>query len=117
MVALVAAPGPGEAVILRPNDILIVDSAQAEVILVDPVGGGQTVVASGGHLATPIGVAVAGVGALYVLDLGCCGPFGGPPGVIQVDPVTGNQTVVTFGDKLVAPAGIAISETGRLFRG
>jgi len=114
LVRLLAAGGPGYAAPLNPGDIVIADSEAVQIIGVNPVDGQQTPIASGGKLTTPIGVAVAANGAVYVLDLACCGPLGGQPGVIGVDPQTGGQIVVSSGDRLIAPVGIAITETGQL---
>jgi len=106
LVALLSAAGPGEAVTLQPWDILIADSGSAAIIPVDPIGGGQTVVASGGYFRTPVGIAVAANGDLFVVDPGCCG---GQGGVIRVQPVEGAaqsiQTVVASGGHFVAPPG------------
>src|SRR4029078_8417356 len=53
------------------------------IIRVDPVTGAQSIVASGGHLVDPAGLAVAPNGLIYVVEnVGTSGT----PGVISVNP-------------------------------
>jgi len=71
----------------------------------------QSLVASGGRLVDPSGIAVAPDGTLYVLEnVGAAGD----PEVLRVNPSTGAQAVVTSGDELCYPFGIAIEPAGSL---
>jgi DNA-binding beta-propeller fold protein YncE len=87
------------------------DAADGRVIRVDPATGAQSLVASGGRLVDPSGIAVAPDGTLYVLEnVGAAGD----PEVLRVNPATGAQAVVTSGDELCYPFGIAIEPAGSL---
>ncbi len=87
------------------------EAADGRVIRVDPATGMQSLVASGGRLVDPSGIAVAPDGTLYVLEnVGASGD----PEVLRVNPSTGAQAVVTSGDELCYPFGIAIEPAGSL---
>ena len=87
------------------------EAADGRVIRVDPATGMQSLVASGGRLVDPSGIAVAPDGTLYVLEnVGAAGD----PEVLRVNPSTGAQAVVTSGDELCYPFGIAIEPAGSL---
>ncbi|MBX5490558.1 MAG: hypothetical protein IRZ14_05320, partial [Chloroflexi bacterium] len=92
------------------------------VIRVDPSTGVQTPLTSGpSYFATPVALAVAPNGTIYVVDSNCCQVFQFPDGyltggVIAIDPNTGAQWVVSnpnsSGEYLVAPWGIAVDPNG-----
>jgi DNA-binding beta-propeller fold protein YncE len=87
------------------------EAADGRVIRVDPGTGMQSLVASGGRLVDPSGIAVAPDGTLYVLEnVGASGE----PEVVRINPATGAQAVVTSGDELCYPFGIVIESAGSL---
>jgi len=83
-VILLVNSGSALGVTLDPGDILITDSnnAAGRIIRVNPITGAPTLVASGGYLATPYGIALAANGDLIVAD-------SGRGAIIRVNPITG----------------------------
>ena len=102
------------------GDLFVTDSnccgvqGEVGVIRVNPAdpdpATNQTVVAKGGKLGVPIGIAIAKNGDLLVADV---------EGVILVNPadpdLATNQTVVSTGQHFSMPRGIAIAANGDLF--
>jgi Ca2+-binding RTX toxin-like protein len=86
---------------------------EGSVIRVDPDTGLRTILASGGGLNLPLGIAVEPAGGLVVTVGDFLGlALGTPPGIVRVNPVTGNQTLLTSGGGLVLPFGIAVEPGG-----
>jgi DNA-binding beta-propeller fold protein YncE len=84
----------------------------ARVIRIDPVTGGQTVVAIGDaadEISTPVGITVGPTGDLFVADLDTDGGA-----VIKVVPGTGAQTIVSSGDQFSNPGGVLFDANGSL---
>jgi sugar lactone lactonase YvrE len=111
LAALLATAGPGEAVTLNPGDILVAVSFGG-ITRVNPIDGAQTPAADALYLPSPLGIAIAANGDLFVVDQTCCGGNGG---VVRVNPADGNQTVVAAAGNFHTPWGIAIAATGDLF--
>jgi hypothetical protein len=101
------------AALAAPGDIYVADrdagpGGKGAVIRVDPTTGAQQVVASGGQLEDPTGIAVdlvafPGRDKLLVADPAA---FGGAGAVFRVDPSTGLTQVVSSGGRFVDPAGV-----------
>ncbi len=95
----------------------------AEVRRLDPDNPNVTttsageVVAAGGNLLSPIGVAIPDPnsdpnGDILVADSEASGGSGA---VIRIDPVTGAQTVVSSGGNFVDPTGVTLAPSGEIF--
>lgn len=80
------------------------------IIRINPLTGAQSVVASGGILRSPTGIAIAGNGDILVADAGALASGA----VVRVDPLTGAQTTVSTGGTLNTPLGIALDANGEL---
>jgi Bacterial Ig-like domain len=78
------------------------------LLRIDPADGSFTVLASGGLLTNPLGVAIAEDGAIYVTDQGVRSGR-----VVKIDPANGAQSVLA-GAPLVLPWGIAFLPGGDL---
>src|SRR4051794_16218295 len=100
-------PAGASAATLHPGDILVAGEANAggSVVQVDPVTGAQTLVASGGVLQDPWGIAIAQDGQIFVAD--------DISGVLRIDPATGAVTTVSS-DPTFGPLGLAFAPDGRL---
>ena len=84
-------------------------AADGAIVRVDPLTGAQSLVARGGRLVDPAGLALAADGSILVVDnVG----FGGAPELLRIDPTSGAQNVVSAGDKLCYPFGIAVEPSG-----
>jgi streptogramin lyase len=92
---------------LNPGDFVFTDS-EATVLKFDVVTRQIAVVATGGRLVRPCGIAIGPENTIYVADTGCLA-------VIAIDPNTGESTVLSQGDKLGVPYGIAVSADGEIF--
>lgn len=103
------APGGGSLYVVDMGEFAEggTPAADGRIIRVDPVSGAQTLVAQGGELVDPSGIAVAGDGTLYVVENVGVGPAR-DPAVVRIDPSTGAQSVVTRGGNLCYPFGIAV---------
>jgi DNA-binding beta-propeller fold protein YncE len=88
-------------------------AADGRIIRVDPATGAQSLVAQGGELVDPAGIAVGPDGTLYVVENVGVGPAR-DPAVIRIDPATGAQSVLTRGRNLCYPFGIALEPSGNL---
>jgi Ca2+-binding RTX toxin-like protein len=107
--ALVAAP----VALAAPGDVYVADrdagpAGTGAVIKVDPASGAQQVVASGGSLVDPTGIAVdirgfPGHDTLLVADPEA---LGGTGALFRVDPENGNVQVISSGDRFVDPTGV-----------
>ena len=99
------------AVQLNPGDIIYTDSGDAVnggfVIKVDPNTQVQTVIASGGNLRMPFGVAIDSNGQIVVSDSGR---------LIHIDPQTHIQAIIADNSlgKLGSPYGIDIDFSGQV---
>jgi hypothetical protein len=103
--------GPVGIAFERDGSLLVADGT-AGIKRVNPTNGTVSVVASGGSLILPEGVAVSTNGDIYVADLSA---FAGQASrIVRLNPITGAQTVVSLGDKLVAPVGIALDNNGTI---
>jgi streptogramin lyase len=100
-------PGPDPAGGLNPGDIIFTDS-EAAVLRLDPATKQTSVLATGGRLVRPCGIALGPENTIYVADTGCAA-------VIAVNAETGDSTVLSQGDKLGVPFGIAVSAEGEIF--
>ena len=104
LAATVVLATNSRAAALKPGDIVVADS-QAAVLRIDPVTHAATVIASGGKLVRPFGVAVDVDGTILVADTGALA-------IIRINPATSEQTIVSSGGILGAPYGIAIDRNG-----
>ncbi|HEX5067842.1 MAG TPA: NHL repeat-containing protein [Myxococcota bacterium] len=102
---LCAAVHAGHAASLAPGDLVVGNLSGGQVLRVDATSGEVTVIASGGLLSRPIGVAVDGSGDLIVVD-------NGVNAVIRIDPDTGIQSLVS--EAPVNPVGVAIHPDGSI---
>jgi hypothetical protein len=121
-VATVAASGAGDmrGVALGPEGALFVtdlgpkgdETADGRVLRLDPATGASTVIASGGLLVNPLGIAVGEDGTIYVTN----SDGKGKGQVIAIDPTTHAQRLLTppSSSLLVAPWGIAFLPNGEL---
>src|SRR5207249_4215781 len=95
-------------------DIFVVDrdrfGSGSKIVKVDPILATQTLVASGGNLFDPSGIAIESSGKLLITDFS--GPHG-LGGIFRVDPGTGAQIVLldngVFGRQ---PYALAIDASG-----
>jgi sugar lactone lactonase YvrE len=88
------------------------------VIAIDPTTKVQSMIALGGDLRWPMGLALEASGSLVVVDSmggceiqpggGCSLLAGTLKGLIRVDPATGGQIVVSTGQMFGAPRGLAV---------
>jgi hypothetical protein len=112
---------PYDIVVAADGSLLVADmgayatpsdrTPDGRIIRVDPVTGGQSLVASGNMLVDPAGLALGLDGLIYVVEnVGTSGQ----PGVVSVNPATGAQTLVTQGGQLCYPFGIAAQANGAL---
>jgi streptogramin lyase len=75
--------------------------AEPELVRFNPTTGVHAVVARGGSLVSPFGVAVGTDGSILVADQ--------VNGVLRVDPVTGAQSTLSSGGNFVFPFGLAVA--------
>ncbi len=91
----------------QDGDILYTDSSAA-VIGINPATGQRTIVASGGRLLRPFGIALDANGDVLVSDTGS-------QAIIRIDSLTGSQTAVAVGGLIATPFGpygIAVERKG-----
>lgn len=93
--------------VLNPGDVLFTDS-EATVLRLDGLTGQTSILAAGGVLVRPCGLAVGPDQTVYVTDTGCLA-------VIAINPATGEATVLSQGDKLGVPFGIVVDDQGEVF--
>jgi len=101
-----AAPSGRNSARLNPGDIVFTDS-EAAVMRLDPVTMQPSVLAVGGPLVRPCGIAVSPEKTIYVTDTGSLS-------VIAINPETGNSTVLSQGGDLGVPIGIAVDADGEI---
>ena len=118
---------PASGAELVPGDILVLActngpciSPERQIIRVDPDTGEQTIIASGGLLARPTGMAMDDTGQILVVDKGpatndypIAMVYDGK--IIRIDPATGAQTMVAEGGLLLNPRSIAVGPNGDLY--
>jgi len=92
---------------LNPGDILFTDS-EAAVLRLDAVTGQTSLLAGGGMLVRPCGIALGPDQTIYVTDTGCLA-------VIAINPATGESAVLSSGGLLGVPFGIAVNAQGEVF--
>jgi sugar lactone lactonase YvrE len=97
--------------ILKPGDILYTDSGDAInggcVLKVNPRTGEKTVLARGGLLNMPFGVAMGRDGCVVVSDSGR---------LVRINPDTGEQRIIAdYTRGLGAPYGIAVGRHGEIY--
>ncbi len=95
------------APVLRAGDVIFTDS-EAAVLRLDGVTGEVSLLAAGGELVRPCGVAISAEQTVYVADTGSLA-------VIAIHPATGESAVLSRGDKLGVPFGIAVNAEGEIF--
>jgi hypothetical protein len=78
------------------------------VVRLDGRTGVQDIVASGGLMDGPFGIAIDAKGDILVAD---------SREILRVDPVSGSQSVVSSGGLLAAPFGLAIDDDGYIYFG
>jgi hypothetical protein len=113
---LVSAPNLFQvpiAIALGDKDQIYVVDALGAVVRVDPVSGAQMILAKGGYLKRPQGIAARGK-YLYVTDVATGDMNFGVGRVIQIDTRSGRQTILSEGANLVGPVGIATGPNGQL---
>ena len=100
---------------LVPGTILVADRSAfggtGALIAVDPAGGAQRVLSSGGHFVNPSDVVVGADGSVLVVDSDA---FGGNGGVIRVNPDTGAQAPLSQGPLAVNPFAGALEAGGTI---
>jgi DNA-binding beta-propeller fold protein YncE len=106
--AALATTAPAAAV-TRPA-VLVADPTSHSIVFVDPATGAQGVLASGGSVAGPSGVAITPGGAVYVADQSTAGTGA----ILRVDPASGAQSTVAAGAPLSHPTGLALTPAGDL---
>jgi DNA-binding beta-propeller fold protein YncE len=98
-------PGLANGAVLHPGDIVVSDFARDQIIRVDPAGGAEAVITSGGFFDNPADLVVDPAGkTVYVTDFVA-------NVVVRVDVATGAQSAVA---SLANPSGITWDETGGL---
>src|SRR5262245_46823532 len=105
-IAFVAAR-PVAAAAFQAGDILYTDSSAA-IIGINPATGQRTIIASGGRLARPFGIALDANGDVLVSDTLA-------RAIIRIDSRTGAQAIVASGGLLgtpFGPYGIAVDRKG-----
>ena len=101
----------GIAIDLAGENLFVAYMGSAAIVRIGISVPGPTILASGGELHRPTGVAVAEDGNLYVTDLGAPD---GTPKVVRIDGASGAQSVVSSGGNLVAPSGLVLDTRGDL---
>jgi streptogramin lyase len=104
-VAAAAAGAPAPR--LKAGDCVFSDS-EATILKLDSASGQVSVLAAGGALVRPCGLAAAADHTIYVADTGC-------QGVVAVDGMTGESRMLAQGPELGVPFGIALSDRMELF--
>src|SRR5262249_33505467 len=94
----IAAGGNGE--------LFITDPGCAGIIGLNPKTGLQRLVASGGALGVPFGIAVERSGSLLVANGST---------LVRVDPVTGANAVVSSGQFFLAPIAVTVAPDGDVY--
>ena len=108
-----------QAVAVRGDHIYVTDVATADgnfgvgrIIDVDARTGEQSIVAEGGYLCGPVGIALDSEGQLYVGDpytVNLDSPDRFDGGIIKINPATHEQTLITRGEgAFVNPRGVII---------
>ncbi len=100
--------GPTDVAITPNGKIYTVDSGAGVVFRIDPKSGARRIVASGGKLGSPLGVAALSNKKLLVSD--AAGTMGA---VIAVNVKTGHQTFVVQRGDINDPYGITLSPNGK----
>jgi DNA-binding beta-propeller fold protein YncE len=108
LATLLSVGSPAYAVILRPGDILVLEREAfgnniGGVILVDPVSGAQTVLASGLPFDFPRGIALDALLRPVVVAGNV---------VLRIDPLTGEVETLSTG---LTARDVVVSQTGRIF--
>jgi hypothetical protein len=110
----VALSGTATRPLWAPGDMIFGDvadgSATGVLYRIRPTVG-QSVVATGEHLVSPMGMAFDADGNLLVAD---GGPGDAPGWLVRIDRLTGAQSVVSSGDGFVSPAGVAVAADGTI---
>jgi streptogramin lyase len=100
--------GPVTAVAsVKPGDIIVGNNVTNTILAIDRTTRVQSLVASGGTLCTPEGLAFDAAGQIVVASA-CSNE------ILRVNPATGAQSVVSAGGDLSYPVGLAIEASGSL---
>jgi hypothetical protein len=89
---------------LKSGDIVCTDSGDAiaggAVIKIDPNTGQMSIIAQGGYLVEPFGIAITSTRQILVADVGRC--------LVQIDPINGKQTLLADRSSLGYVIGLAL---------
>ena len=102
--------GPTDVAITPNGKIYTVDSGAAAVFRIDPKSGGRHIVAQGGDLKIPVGIAALSNRKLLISDAGTGIQDGA---MIVVNVKTGHTSFVVQRGDLLSPYGFALSPTGK----
>src|SRR5439155_5651668 len=83
-------------------------SGKGAIIGVDPSSGQQSLVASGGNINGPTGLAIIN-GLLYVANAG------GVPNLVEINLGTGQQRLVSSGGDFSAPVAVAAAPNNSIY--
>ena len=105
------------ALAATPTNLYVADQFAAggngASLVVNPVNGSSSTLASGGSINHPSDVAVDATGQLIVAQFGIFGTADGS--VLKVNPATHAQSVLASGNHLANPRGVAIATDGSIF--
>ncbi len=94
-----------EAAIIDVGDLIVSDFTSGVLFKIDPVSGVQTVIASGGGLVNPHGIAIESAGTILVAERSS-------QSLLRLDLVTGIQTTVSSGGNFVNIIDVELEANG-----
>lgn len=93
---------------LHRGDIVVVDSLDFEVYVVDPVTGLRgELITQGGHIEDPVAIALGPNNEIYVVD-------NANDRIVEIDAATGAQSILTEGGFILNPTDAVVTPEGDL---
>ncbi len=96
-----------KAEIIDVGDLIVSDFTSGVLIKIDPVTGVQTVIASGGSLVNPHGIAIENSGTILVAERSS-------QSLLRIDLLTGTQTTLSSGGSFVNILDVELEANGNI---
>ena len=106
-IGLQSCTSNANANIISVGDLIVSDYSLGAIYKIDPATGAQTLLASGGLLQHPHGIAIEDAGTIIVAERST-------QSILRIDLVTGNQTVLSSGGSFVNFIDVELEPDGNI---